>query len=179
MNSRERRKKSLWRKLRYCHSIYLVRLGKTMHTLVGIAYFQSKTWTHCFSNPADHEIIWGDFYRGDCKTKLFGVDNVVTSLWMEYRHNLYSPNITTELGTLSKHICDSAGRCCNSVPRSGLKDNYIFSVPLFLRQPANMPTHCTTKEYDISRCHAEWSASEAVQAQKLRDVSVHSTKSWF
>jgi hypothetical protein len=42
MNSRERRKKGLLRKLRHCHSIYLVKLGKPKHTLARIAYFQSK-----------------------------------------------------------------------------------------------------------------------------------------
>jgi len=68
----------------------------------------------------------GFFYRGDLKTKLCDMNHLLTSLWMEYRHHLYSPNITSELGTLSKYVWDSAGRCCNSVPRSGLKDTYIF-----------------------------------------------------
>lgn len=112
--------------LRHCHSIYVVRMEKPMHTLVGIAYFQSKAWTHGFSNPANHDMIWGNFYKGDWKTKICDVNHLLTSLWMEYRHNLYSPNITSELGTLSKYVWDSAGRCCNSVPRSGLKVTYIF-----------------------------------------------------
>jgi hypothetical protein len=34
-----------------------------------------------------------------------------------------------------------------------------------------MLSPCTT-EYDISRCSAEWSASEAGQRQKLRDVAL-------
>jgi len=54
------------------------------------------------------------------------VNHLLTSLWMEYRHNIYSPNITFELGTLSKYVWDSAGRCCSSVQRSVSKDTYIF-----------------------------------------------------
>jgi hypothetical protein len=96
---------------------------------------------------------------------------------MEYKHNLYSPNITSELGTRSKEVRDSAGRCCNSVPRSGLKDTYIVFCAFVLRQPANMSSLCTKKEYDISSCHAEWSASEAGLGHTLHGISVDSTKS--
>jgi hypothetical protein len=95
---------------------------------------------------------------------------------MEYRHNLYSPNITSKLGTLSKAVLDSAGRFCNSVPRSGLKYTYIFFCAFVLRQPTNMSSHCTTKEYDISSCHAEWRASEEGLGHTLHGVSFDSIK---